>query len=174
MFNLSKYLEVRMIAGKNFHRGEWLALALTVLASVLVIQYSLSRGGKPSWLKQPVVIHVRVPRPLPDLINQISPGDAVKDSQGQTAGRVLALSWTQPWGSPKVAWAGTQDLLMDILLENEIPLVRDEPGFVRSPAHLVAGVWSLITTDKVECSALVVRVEPLPPSSPVLEKPAKP
>ncbi len=140
-----------------------LAVVLTLLAAVLVIQYSLARGGKPNAYKQPMDVTVRLPRPIPAVMERVSAGDAVLNSRGERVGRILSLKWVPPLGQyEKGRWSGEQDMLLDVLLEGEIPLVRDEPGFARAPGNLKAGVWCLVTTERVELSGLVVRVEPLP------------
>jgi hypothetical protein len=150
-----------------FNGWDLLAVALTLVAAALVIQYSLARGGKPAFYKQPLDVSVRLPRPIPAVMERVSAGDAVLDSRGQRVGRILSLTWVEPVGNyTKGRWSGDKDMLLDVLLEGEIPLVRDEPGFARSPGNLKAGVWCLVTTDRVELSGLVVRVEPLPAKGP--------
>jgi hypothetical protein len=161
--------------GKFFQASDAVALGLTLVAAVLLIQYSLARSGKPALLSQPVVLEVRLPRPIPAVIARVAPGDAILDTRGQSAGRILSFRWVEPMGSyPGGRWSGTQDLLMEVLLEGEIPLVRDEPGFARAPARLKAGAWCLITTAQVELSALIVSIEALLPAATPVRQTGKP
>ena len=156
-----------MKTNRLFNVSDLLAVALTLAAAALVIQYSLARGGRPAFYKNPLEVTVRLPRPIPAVMERVSAGDAILDSRGQRAGRILSLTWVEPMGNyEKGRWSGDKDMLLEVLLEGEIPLVRDEPGFARSPGKLKAGVWCLLITDRVELSGLVVRAEPLPEKKP--------
>lgn len=147
--------------------SDWLALLLTIIAAVLVIQYSLARGGRPVFYNRPLEVSVRLPRPIPAVMERVSPGDAILDSSGRRVGRILSLQWVAPMGQyEKGHWSGDQDVLLELVLEGEIPLVRDQPGFTRSPGNLKVGAWCLVTTAQVELSGLVVNWETLPTPKP--------
>jgi hypothetical protein len=90
----------------------------------------------------------------------MAPGDAVLDNRGQKVGRILSVLCVPP-ASLEVpgTMGGKQDALMRVLLEGDIPAVRDSPGFSRMPASLKAGVWCLIATDKAEVTGFVQKTE---------------
>jgi hypothetical protein len=135
-------------------------VGLIVAAATLLVQYSIDHGGRPMVRDRPLVVEVRVSRPLPGTLEQMAPGDAVLDNRGQKAGRLLSLRFV-PAASLEVpgTMGGKQDALLRVLLEGDIPAVRDTPGFSRMPAGLKAGVWCLIATDKAEVSGLIQKVE---------------
>ena len=51
-------------------------MGLTVAAAVLLVQYSIARGGRPGVRDRPLLIEARVSRPLPETLAQLAPGGA--------------------------------------------------------------------------------------------------
>jgi hypothetical protein len=142
-------------------------VGLTVAAATLLVQYSIGRGGHLVVRDRPLLIEARVSRPLPEILAQMAPGDAVLDNRGQKAGRILSVRFLPPASSEVPGtMGGKQDALLRLLLESDIPAVRDTQGFSRMPAGLKAGVWCLIATDKAEVSGLVQKIETVERSRP--------
>jgi hypothetical protein len=84
----------------------------------------------------------------------------VLDNRGQQAGRILSIQLVPPASLPVPGvMGGKQDAVLRVLLEGDIPAVRDTPGFSRMPAELKTGVWCLIATSKAEVSGLVQKTE---------------
>jgi hypothetical protein len=140
-----------------------LVLLLAVFAAGLVVRYALSRGAAGGDFTGVAMAEVRVPRPLPELVALLSPGDAVLDAQGRKVAEILSLQPVQALDAlpSPVPLAGKQDMLIKLRVSGPLRLVRQHPGFPSEPAQLRAGVWCLILTAKVECSGMIVRVKPL-------------
>ncbi|MEW6516877.1 MAG: hypothetical protein AB1439_08240 [candidate division FCPU426 bacterium] len=140
-----------------------LVLLLAVFAAGMVVRYALSRGANGGDFNGVAIAEVRVPKPLPELMALLAPGDAVLDSQGRKVAEILSLQPVQPLDAlpSPVPLAGRQDMLIKLRISGPLRLVRLHPGFPSEPAQLRAGVWCLIMTAKVECSGLITRVKPL-------------
>ncbi len=141
-----------------------LALLASVIAAVLILQYVLSRGGLEKLpvvagnLPGAVAVELRVPRPLPEIAEQILPGDPVQDASGQILGRVLAKRAVNPTGQYSFGrMAGEADVLVSLRLEKELPAARDIPGLPHSLASMRPGIWCVLITPHVEVAGLVVR-----------------
>lgn len=140
-----------------------LVLLLAVFAAGMVVRYALSRGAAGGDFSGVALAEVRVPKPLPELMALLSPGDAVLDAQGKKVAEIISLQPIRALDAlpSPVPLTGQQDMLIKLRVSGPLRLVRSHPGFPTEPAQLRAGVWCLIMTEKVECSGLIIRVKAL-------------
>ncbi len=138
-----------------------IALTLAMAAAVMVVQYSISRSAIEKDFVGVALVIVRVPKPLPEVVAQLDPGNALLNRQGEKIGEILSVQPVAARDVPgiQVPLAGKQDVKLAMRVDGALRLVRDCPGFPREPCGLKAGVWCLVTTQKVELSGMVTRVE---------------
>jgi hypothetical protein len=138
-----------------------IALTLAMGAAVMVVQYSISRSAVEKDFDGTALVVVRVPKPLPEVVAQVDPGNALLNRQGERIGEILSVQPVPALDVPgiQVPLAGKQDVKLALRVDGAMRIVRDCPGFPREPSGLKAGAWCLITTEKVEFSAMITRVE---------------
>jgi len=141
----------------------WDVIALTIAlgAAVMVVQYAISRGTTATDFKGVALVEVRIPKPLPELVALLAPGDILLNRQGEKVGEILSIQPVTAIDSPMInlPLAGRQDLRLRLRVQGALRLVRDCPGFPREPMGLKAGAWCLLVTRKVELSGMVTKVE---------------
>lgn len=147
----------------SFRWWDLVALVGAVIAAVLVVQLAVMKSGTETLAERSAVVVVRVPQPLPELVNQLSNGDPLLSSTGEQVAEIFSVQPVVKADETNlsVPLFGKQDLLITLRVNGALRLVRDMPGFPKEPAPLKSGVWCLISTPKVELSGLVVKVSNL-------------
>lgn len=143
----------------------WDALAVITAAMLawLVVVYAVQTNQVALEITEPMRVTVRLPNPLPAVIEHINPGDQVLNRQGKPVARIIKKTPVQADQSAHASGSifTQQDWLITLAVHGPLRLKRDHPGFPLEPGPLKVGVWCLLTTEQVDCSAMIIAVNPL-------------